>query len=114
MTLEYKNVIGKKLVVSYFDQNYNFEKIFPLTGIISEKILVGNQDFYIVQFEKSFSYNNNDFNKIVMTERQAGFFIGDDGEIHVHVLLPKNGLTKDHYEFSDFDHVVWAIVKNKK
>ena len=36
--LKHKNVIGKKVIVKYFDQNYHFEKIFPLIGIITKKI----------------------------------------------------------------------------
>ena len=111
-TEKHKNVIGKKVLVEYFDQNTNFETIFPLTGIVTKKIKVGSQFFFVVQFDNSFIYDNCDFDKIVIKERHAGYYIGGDGEIHVHVCLPKIALTKDHYELTDFDHIVWATIRN--
>ena len=111
-TAKHISIIGKKVRVDYFDQNTNFETIFPLTGTITNKIRVGNQDFFTLQFDKSFCYENKDFDKIVIRERHAGHYIGDNGEIHVHVLLPKRKLTQDYYELTDFDHVVWATIKN--
>ena len=111
-TEKHKNILGKKVLVEYFDQNTDFETIFPLTGKVTEKIKVGNQDFFVVQFDKSFVCDNSNFDKIVIKERHAGYYIGGEGEIHVHVCLPKKELTKDHYELSDFDHVVWATIKN--
>lgn len=111
-TAKHKNIIGKKVLVEYFDQNTDFKTIFPLTGKVTEKIKVGSQDFFLVLFDKSFVYDNSNFDKIVIKERHLGYYIGGDGEIHVHVSLPKKELTKDHYELSDFDHVVWATIKN--
>lgn len=113
MAMNNKTKIGRKILVEYFDQNYNFESIFPLTGIIIEKIKVGNRDHFVVHPDKSFYYKNKDFDKIVITERHAEHNIGSDGEIHVHVLLPTTELTKNNYEFTDFDHVAWATIKNE-
>jgi len=107
---KHKTIVGKKVVVNYFDQNSDFEKIFPMTGTVTRKIKVGSQDFFIVQFDKSFVYRNRDFSQIATKERHAGNYIGDKGEIHVHVCLPKEELTKDQYQFTDFDHVVWATI----
>jgi hypothetical protein len=107
-----KRIIGKRVLVEYFDQNYHFETIFPLTGTVTKKIPVGKQTFFVVQLDKSFCYENKDFDKIVIRERHAGFYIGDEGEIHVHIFLPKKELTKEHYDLTDFDHVVWATIKN--
>jgi hypothetical protein len=111
-SVKHKDIIGKKVLVNYFDQNTDFESIFPMTGAVTGKIKVGNQDFFVVQFDKSFVYHNRDFDKIAIKERHAGNYIGSDGEIHVHVCLPKKELTKDNYELTDFDHVVWATIKN--
>ena len=111
-TEKHENIIGKKVLVEYFDQNINFETIFPLIGIVTEKIKVGNQNFFVVQFDKSFVYDNSNFDKIVIKERHTGYYIGSEGEIHIHVCLPKKELTEDHYELSDFNHVVWATIKN--
>jgi len=113
-TLKHRNIIGKEVNVQYFDQNTSFETIFPLTGKVTEKIKVGRQDFFVVQFDKSFVYHNSGFDKIVIKERHAGNYIGGDGEIHVHVCLPKIELTRAYYELTDFDHVVWATIKNIK
>src|SRR6267378_4394486 len=102
-SVKHKNIVGRKVIVSYFDQNTDFETIFPMTGTVTRKIKVGSQDFVIVQFDKSFVYHNRHFNQITIKERHAGSYIGDNGEIHVHVCLPKKELTQDHYELSDFD-----------
>ena len=45
-TERHKNIIGKKVLVEYFDQNCDFETIFPLTGTVMRKIKVGNQNFF--------------------------------------------------------------------
>lgn len=113
-SIKHKDIIGKKVLVSYWDQNTDFEAIFPMTGILTEKIKVGTQDFFIVQFDKSFVYHNRDYEKIAIKERHIGNYIGSDGEVHVHVFLPKKELMQDQYELADFDHVVWATVKNRK
>jgi len=49
----------------------------------------------------------------VIKERHAGYYIGGEGQIHVHVLLPKIDLQKDLYNLTDFDHVVWATIENE-
>lgn len=110
--IKHKDIVGKKVLVNYFDQNTDFETIFPLTGTVTEKIKVGSQDFFIVQFDESFVYHNRDFDNIAIKERHAGHYIGDNGEIHVHVCLPKKELKQGHYELTDLDHVVWAIIRN--
>lgn len=108
----HRNIIGNKIAVDYFDQNSTFETIFPLIGTITEKIKVGNQEFFLVQFDNTFVYNNRDFDKIIIKERHAGYYIGGKGEIHVHVCLPKKEIHWGHIELTDFDHVVWATIKN--
>jgi hypothetical protein len=111
-TMKHKTIIGKQVLVEYFDQNTNFETIFPLTGTVTQKIKVGSQDFFVVQFASSFVYESYNFDKIVIKERHAGHYIGADGEIHVHVCLPRKELKQEIYELTDFDHVVWATIKN--
>ena len=107
----HKHIIGKKVVVKYFDQNTDFETIFPLTGIVTEKIRVGSQNFFVVQFDEPFFYRGRDFQKIAIKERHVGKYIGGNGEIHVHVCLPKKELHQNHYELADFDQAVWATVQ---
>ena len=75
-TTNHKTIIGRQVHVEYFDQNANFERIFPLTGTVSQKIKVGSQDFFVVQFHDTFVYENSEFDKIVIKERHAGHYIG--------------------------------------
>ena len=110
-TNKHKAIVGKKVLVNYFDQNTAFETIFPLTGTVTGIIKVGRQNFFVVQFDKPFVYHNKGFDKIAITERHAGYYIGGSGEIHVHVCLPKKDFKLDHYELTDFDHVVWATIQ---
>ena len=109
--MQYKNIIGKKILVHYADHNIKFETIFPLTGIIAEIIKLDNRNCPVVVFETPFTYNNDEFVKMVIKERHEGVQIGDDGEVHVHVLLPKGKFNKTVYSSSDFNHVVWATIK---
>ncbi len=110
--IKHKTIIGRQVLVEYFDQNTSFETIFPLNGTVTQKIKVGNQDFFVVQFASSFAYENYDFDKIIIKERHAGHCIGADGEIHVHVCLTRKELKQNKYELTDFNHVVWATIKN--
>ena len=110
--MKHKTIIGRQVLVKYFDQNTNFETIFPLTGTVTRKIIVDGQDFFVVLFDEPFVYESYDYDKIVIKERHVGYYIGADGEIHVHVCLPRKELIQDKYELTDFDHVVWATIKN--
>lgn len=51
-------IIGRQALVEYFDQNTDFENIFPLTGTVTQKIKVGIQDFFVVKFDHKFVYDN--------------------------------------------------------
>lgn len=110
--VNHKSIIGKQIMVNYFDQNIGFETIFPLIGTVTEKIKANSERFFIVCFDQSFHYQNNGFDKIIIKERHTGKYIGADGEIHVHVYLPTKDLPKTHYERADFVPVAWAIIKN--
>lgn len=112
--MKHKTIIGRRVLVEYFDQNTNFEIIFPLCGTVTQKIKVGNNTFFVIEFEKSFVYERCDYDKIAIKERHAGYYIGAEGEIHVHVCLPRKELKQDRYELTDFDHVVWATIKKIK
>jgi hypothetical protein len=102
--------MGQRMTIDYFDQNYNFETIFPKKASIVKTIKVGGQKMFVLELDQQFGYKNGDFKEIVIKERHAGHYIGDRKEVHVHVFLPKTDLHKDEYKFDDFDHVVWATV----
>lgn len=105
-----KKSIGQRMTIDYSDQNNNFETIFPKKGIITRAIKVENQKMFVLELDDQFSYENEDYKRIVIKERHVGHYIGDDNEVHVHVLLPKIELNKDRYKFDDFEHAVWATV----
>ncbi len=107
----HKNSIGQHIIINYFDQNIYIENTFPLKGIISRKIKIGMGTFFIVNLDNSFIYNDKEYNTIIIKERHVGYYIGQNKEIHVHVLLPKIKLDNRSYSLKDFDHVVWAIIE---
>jgi len=109
-----QNIFGQRVTVEYFDQNYHFETIFPINGILTNKIKIDNGEYYVVELDKSFTYDNLEYKKIIIKERHVGYHIGIDNEVHVHVLLPKAILNKESYSLDQFDHVVWAIVTSDK
>jgi hypothetical protein len=111
-TMRHINVIGTRIIVKYFDQNIKFETIFPLAGTITKKLVVGDQDFFLVQFDNGFTYNYKYYDKILIKERHVGYKIGGFGESYVQVFLPKQELKNDSYELTDFDPVVWASIRN--
>jgi hypothetical protein len=110
-TSTHHKAIGSHVTVNYFDQNFDFESIFPATGTITRQIYINNTVFFVVLLEKTFIYYNTEYKDIIIKERHAGQFIGSTNEIHIHVLLPKVTLEKDQYKFDDFEQVVWATVK---
>ena len=105
-----RKAIGQRVVIDYFDQNYNFETIFPIKGTITQIIKIGRQKLFLLDLDEKFDYKKSDFKKIVIAERHVGHYIGSAEEVHIHVLLPKTELNKDKYKIDDFDHVVWATV----
>lgn len=107
----HKKLIGRRVRVNYFDQNYHFETIFPLKGVVTKAIKVNTTNFFLIKFDKSFVYENVDYDTIAVRERAVGQALGVDKETDVHVLLPKVALDKDQYLFEEFDHVVWATVE---
>ena len=106
-----KKAIGKRFSIHYFDQNINFENIFPLNGIITEKIKIGKGLFFVMKLDNSFAYDFGNCDTICIRERHLGFYIGSKKPVHVHVLLPKIDLNLKKYKFKQFDHVVWAEIK---
>jgi hypothetical protein len=108
--VNHNKIIGKQVLVEYFDQNINFATIFPLTGTVTEKIKVDSQDFFVVEFAKFFVYNDRSFDKIIFKERHVGQYIGGGEEIHVHVCLFKKEFAHSNYELTDLDHVAWATI----
>ena len=103
--------IGMRYSIHYFDQNVNFESIFPLNGTISDKIRIGKGLYFVFKLDQPFTYELGNFDTICIRERHLGFYIGSKKTIHVHVFLPKITLNKKEYDFNQFDHVVWAEIK---
>jgi hypothetical protein len=111
MLFGHKKVIGRRVRVNYFDQNYHFETIFPLKGIVTKVIKIKDNDFFLIKLDKSFTYESVDYDTIAVRERAVGQALGVDKETDVHVLLPKVTLDKEQYAFDEFYHVVWATVE---
>jgi hypothetical protein len=107
----HRKIIGRRVTVNYCDQNYHFVTIFPLEGIVTKSIKIGKLDYFIIKLDKSFSYDNNDYDTIVVKESASGQALGISKETKVYVLLPKVKFDKEQYIFEEFEHVVWATVE---
>ena len=99
-----------KIIIEYLDQNYHFEKIFPLHGTIINTLNIAQKKFFLVQIDRPFTYLDVLYDQIVIKERHVGHYIGPKKETHVLVLLPKTSLNEKEYSLEQFDHVVWATV----
>ena len=103
------DLIGKKVIVTYGDQNIRFESIFPKTGeIISQHKDQHSNDWYLIELEKPFEYENKINEQILVRSRWQNHTLHDKTSVNV-LLIPDPGLLKNNpIIFEDFEHVVWA------
>jgi hypothetical protein len=107
--IAHKKFIGRRVTVSYCDQNYHFESIFPADGTVTKSIKIKTTTFFVVKMDNPFVYEKTNYDTIIIRERSTRH-LGLDNYVAVHVLLPKVNLDKTDYSFDEFDHVVWADI----
>jgi hypothetical protein len=107
-----KKAIGRIVTLGYADHNTLIAKELPRRGKIASTINIESKvDNFVVDLDEPIYFDNYDFKEIVVRERHAGNYIGSKAETHVHLLLPRVKLLKNHYHFDDFSHVAWLTLK---
>jgi len=106
-----KNLIGRTISIEYFDQNNDFESIFPRTGrILSRHITDNANDWYLIDLDEPFKYNGRNNNQLLIRSRWEGETLKNTS---VFVLLiPDQELVKNEIiNIDEFEHVAWGSTK---
>lgn len=107
-----KVAIGRKVLLTYADQNDLIKSELPRTGTIQRKLRIGSKsDNFIIKLDEPIVHNNSSFNEIVVRERLLGNYIGSNKETEVHLLLPKQETIKDRDKWDSFDHAAWLTIQ---
>ncbi|SHH91017.1 hypothetical protein SAMN04488109_6020 [Chryseolinea serpens] len=98
--------IGRKVLLTYADQNNEMKSELQWTGIVQRKLRIGNKsDNFVINLNEPIIHHNSVFSEVVVRERRLGNYIGSNKPTAVQLLLPKQGMRKDKYKWDAFDHV---------
>ena len=106
-----KKMIGKDVVIAYFDRNPDAERIFPVSGVVVGMTRIAKGEYIIVELEESISLNSYEYPKLVLKERKIGRFGNITSEIHVIIFLPRVELDKETLQPDDVEMLAWGIMK---
>ena len=123
-----KNPVGKRIKVEYFDQDENFAKCLPRTGIIKSQVRISNNKKnwfsvyldepidYQIKLSESHNYKLLHCREILISSRWEDYEIGSNKSTSVSILLPINdnwqNSHKNFYDFSDFKLIAWGMCSN--
>jgi hypothetical protein len=118
-TTDYSHLIGSELRVGYFDQNEDFARFLPVTGMVTQQLAMegGASDWLVLKLETPIKYHKpshqrgHDVIHLLIRSRWEGHSIGCD-QTSVFILLDTEQVvgTKNSYVDADFLHVCWGMV----
>lgn len=98
--------IGRKVLLTYADQNNEMKSELQWTGTVQRKLRIGNKsDNFVIHLNEPIIHHDSVFREVVVRERLLGKYIGSNKPTEVHLLLPKQGVMNDKYKWDAFDHV---------
>ncbi len=106
-------LIGKNIVVKYFDHNVDFKSIFPRGGKIISRHKTDNvDDWYLVNLEKPFDYNGRLNKQLLIRSRWEGDTLKVENTSVFVLLIPDADLVKNEdINVNKFEHVVWSLAE---
>ncbi len=107
------NIVGKQVLLSYFDQNENYRAFLPKTGIIEKRLTSKNVDnWFLLKLNKPFSYAGVKNRKLLVRSRWEGVEIGDEDEVSVFIVqIPDNSIIQgDSVVIKEENLVAWGTI----
>lgn len=112
------NLVGQKIWLEYFDQNYKFETAFiPQYCKIEEQYAdtSGADDWYLLAVDLPFEYEGVRYDHLLIRSRWAGVCLGDSPYTSVFiVLVPNVTLLTNPFEFDRSLYIAWGLAARKK
>jgi hypothetical protein len=103
--------VGRKVLLTYADQNDEMKSELRWTGTIQRKLRIGNKsDNFVIRLNEPIIRNNSVFSVVVVRERLLGRYIGSNKATEVHLFLPKQQVIEDKYKWDSFDHAAWLTI----
>lgn len=107
-----KVAVGRRVFLTYADQNDWIKDELPRTGTIERMLRIGNKsDNFLISLDEPIFFNNSSFSQVVVRERILGSYIGSSKETDVHLLLPKHVPMGDKEQWDSFDHSAWLTIR---
>ena len=114
-------MIGKRIRVEYFDQNYRLEPILPRSGVIERQLASESvDDWFLLRLDEPFDYQIaiDQFNfrgihntHLLIRSRWHDSRIGDLEPTSVFILLipDSKSLEESPIHIESFHHVAWGM-----
>ena len=104
--------IGRKVLLTYADQNNRVKSELQWTGTIQRKLRIGNKsDNFVINLNEPIIHKNSIFSEVVIRERLLGRYIGSNKPTEVHLFLPKQRMIKGKCKWESFNHVAWFTIR---
>jgi hypothetical protein len=110
---ELEAIVGERIWLEYFDQNYKFEQAFTpqyckvlrrYTGVN------GANDWYLVELGTPVVYEGHKYSHLVIRSRWDGRTIGGEQATAVFiVLVPDADSLTDPFEMDRTQYIAWGI-----
>jgi hypothetical protein len=110
---ESDSIVGRRIWLEYFDQNDRFEKAFtPQYCKILKRFssIGGTRDWYLVELEKAFDYEQTFYAHLMIRSRWADCCIGGKEMTSVFIILvPDPSNLKDPFQVDMSLFVAWGM-----
>ena len=107
-----KVAVGRRVLLSYADQNDLIKTELPRTGTIQRTVRIGSKsDNFLIILDEPIVFKNSSFTQIVVRERILGNYIGSNKDTDAHLLLPKHLPIGDKEKWDSFDHSAWLTIR---
>jgi hypothetical protein len=90
------DIIGKKVLLAYSDQNEDYGQLLPRIGTIEKRLASDNVDnWFLFNLDEPFNYNGTTNTKLLIRSRWQGIEIGNEDNVSVFIVqIPDNSVIK--------------------
>jgi len=110
------DLVGEKIWLEYFDQNYRFGKAFTsqyCTVARRYSDIRGANDWYLVRLETQVEYEGVRYTHLLIRSRWVDHPIGaDEATAVLIVLVPDPNILNDPFEMNRSLYIAWGFAAN--
>ena len=111
-------IVGKKIWLEYFDQNYKFEEAFtPQYCSVLQRLseVSGADDWYLVELATPVQYNEMAYSHLLIRSRWDGCRIGEKEPTAVFIVLaPEPSAVVSPFKMDHSLYIAWGMSANDR